>query len=49
MGVLKCVFKISPLPLNNVVNPLHCLTQVLIIVPQNCKEGEGERNTKLSK
>ena len=49
MGILKDMFKIPPLPLYNVVNQQHCLTQVLLIIRQHCSEGEGERNTNLSK
>ena len=49
MEILKSKFKIPPLPLYNVANRKHCLTQVLLIVRQHCQEGEGKRNTKLSK
>ena len=49
MGILKSVFQIPPLLLNNVANPEHSLTQVLLIVSQHCQKGEGGRNIKLTK
>ena len=49
MGTLKIMFKNPPLPLYNVANPKHSLTQVWPISFQHCYKGEGGRNTKLYK
>ena len=41
MGILRNAFKILPLPLHNVANPKHCLTQASSLFLKIIKRGKG--------